>query len=124
MKVCQNRATKEYFIYIERNGNGKGIFVTPKCEVKSLKSDLFFSPEEGGEDYFLSRGLVTENQIEKYREEISWRKNFDKKQESAERWRKFEAMTNKEKVHLITTKLSPIALEMLAEELGCEVNAI
>lgn len=121
MRVYQNRYGQR-FIYIEPNGNDKAIFVTPEGKVKSIELGLLFCPEDRDEGYFFSQGLINVPQIEKYREEISWRTDFEEREKSAKRWHKFEAMTDKQKVDFITKNLPPSALKKLCDLIGLEVD--
>ena len=66
MRVCKNKSSGKHFIYIQRTGKNEALLVTPKGEIKSLKLHLFEALEEKDEDYLLSNGTITENQLEKW----------------------------------------------------------
>jgi hypothetical protein len=70
MEIYKNKSSGKYFIYIEDTDTDDGaLFVSPGCKVIPLQLNLFFDePEEGGEDDFLSDGLITKTQLERYRQ--------------------------------------------------------
>ena len=67
MEVGRNRKTGVGFILIEETDNGAGLFVTPSCQIKPLNRRLFHDPVDDDLEVVLSRGLITEGQIEKYK---------------------------------------------------------
>ena len=66
MLVYKNRSSGKHFIYIQKTGNDEALLVTPQSEIKSLKLRLFEALEEKDEDYLLSNGMITENQLERW----------------------------------------------------------
>jgi len=74
IEVCKNRSSGKYFIYIQRSGgNDEALLVTPLGEIKSLKMRLFQSPEERDVNQLLSECLLTEKQIERWKQYIEYR---------------------------------------------------
>ena len=67
MKVYKNKSSGEYFVFIEETAVDKILLVTPLNEIKTLNPYLFYEPEEEDESYFLSAGLITIQQVEKYK---------------------------------------------------------
>lgn len=70
MEFCENRRSGKYFVYIEDRPNGKILLVTPQAEIKELNPSLFDEPNEENPDDFLSRKLVSKQQLRRYREFI------------------------------------------------------
>jgi hypothetical protein len=70
MEICKNKNSGKYFIYIADSGNNEAFFVTPLNQIKSLKISLFneLEGEEEDVDYLLSHALITEAQVERFRE--------------------------------------------------------
>jgi hypothetical protein len=68
MEICKNKSSNRYFIYIEETGSAEALLVTPEAQVKSLKIDLFGQVEEQEEPYLLKNKLVTEAQVQRFKE--------------------------------------------------------
>lgn len=68
MSIYRNKSSGQPFIYIEDVDNGKALFVTPEAKIKPLELKLFEELEEEDEGYFLSHGLITKPQVDKYNE--------------------------------------------------------
>lgn len=69
MELCRNQRSGKYFIYIEEIvGSEKGLFVTPRREIKALELRLFDEPIEQEQYSTLQTGLVTDFQIRRYRD--------------------------------------------------------
>ena len=82
MKVCKNKSSGKYFIYIQKTGNDEALLVTPQSEIKSLKLHLFEAPEEMDKDYLISNGIITENQLERLKQ--YWKDRSEDEMESME----------------------------------------
>lgn len=70
MEIYKNKSSGKFFIYIEDTDTDDGaLFVSPGCKVLHLQLNLFYDePEEGDEDDFLSDGLISKTQLERYRQ--------------------------------------------------------
>ena len=70
MEIYKNKSSGRYFIHIEDSDTDDGaLFVSPGCKIILLQFDIFFDePDEGDEDDFLSDGLITKEQLERYRQ--------------------------------------------------------
>jgi len=68
--VCENKASGEYFIYIDSTERNKARFVASDGEIRTLRldQDLFGPIENKKEDYLLSRNLIKEKQLRRYHE--------------------------------------------------------
>ena len=66
MDIFKNKASSKYFIHIEDIESGEALFVTPDGDLKVLELSLFESQEPVDEDSLLSRGLITQLQVERY----------------------------------------------------------
>jgi len=74
MEIYENKASKMYFIYIDDTNINEALFVTPECKIKSLNLNLFNKPDNKDKDY-LSRNLINKEQIERYHQYKTDRKN-------------------------------------------------
>ena len=70
MEVYKNKSSGEYFVFIEKTADDEILLVTPLNEIKALEPSLFHEPEEEDESYFLSAGLITIQQVEKFKKFI------------------------------------------------------
>ena len=70
MEVYKNKSSGEYFVFIEEKADDKILLVTPLNEIKALEPSLFHEPEEEDEAYLLSAGLITIQQVEKFKKFI------------------------------------------------------
>lgn len=68
MKICKNKRSNQYFIYIEKTGDEEALLVTSEAQVKSLKLNLFSDVEEQEETYLLQNEIITEAQVKKFHE--------------------------------------------------------
>ncbi len=68
MEIYKNKASGDNFIYIDDSGNHEAIFVTPQNEIKSLNLSLFIELADGDVDYLRSKNLITEAQVERYKQ--------------------------------------------------------
>jgi hypothetical protein len=69
MEVCRNRKSKQYFIYLFKIPNSdEALFISPKLEVIRLPLGRFEGPIDEEEGSLLSRGMVSEGQVEKYQQ--------------------------------------------------------
>lgn len=118
MIVYRNNKSGKGFIFVEPDGAEKAFLVTPLCKVKSLELRLFNRPEEDNERRFLSRGLITRNQKERYSIEMQNRIILDEKLKRARVQQDFENMTLKQKAAWINN-LPPHAITKLQELLNC-----
>ena len=124
MQICKNRKSGKHFIYIQDEGNGKASVVLPTGEIKSLKLSLFEEPEEGNEKDFLSRGLITNRQIKKYRTEVKRRDMFNEMERKEAALRAFEDLPYKEQVKKfleILEKLSPDKQKEVIEKISTQL---
>ena len=83
MEIYKNKSSGNYFIYIDDTDTADGaLFVTPGCKVIPLKFGLFFDEiKEGNDDDFVSDGLITKTQLDRYRQY-----NNDRNNESGDRF--------------------------------------
>lgn len=70
MEIYKNKSSGKYFIYLDDiDADDSALFVTPLCKVISIKLDFFFDePKEGDEVDFVSEGIITKAQLERYRQ--------------------------------------------------------
>ncbi len=70
MEIYKNKSSGKYFIYIEDTDiNDRALFVSPEAKVLTIQFNLFVDdPEEGQEKDLLSEGLITQAQLESYRQ--------------------------------------------------------
>lgn len=81
MEAYVNKYSKESFIHIREIGPYKMLLLTPKGEIKSLESSLFYGPFEGDENSLIERGVITRQQSAAYKTYIE-----DRKEERKENW--------------------------------------
>jgi len=97
MEISKNKDSGKFFIFIHDSGNNEGLFVTPSCEILSIKQDFFYEPEVGDESYFISQNLISKEQIERY---AQYEK--DRSEEIVDNFRyMFEQLTDNEKQQLL-----------------------
>ena len=65
MKICKNKSSNLYFIYIQNTGNKETLFVTPRAQIVNLKTDLFWEIEEQEESYLLQSNILTKEQLQR-----------------------------------------------------------
>jgi len=70
INVCMNKSSGKYFIYIKDSGSNNVLLVTPDSKILSLKRELFDKIEEKDKKELLSKQLVSNEQMRKYREFI------------------------------------------------------
>jgi hypothetical protein len=75
MIIYRNRASGKYFIHIKDLTEDEALFVLPvddkdgKSRIKSLELELFDeAPEEGEDKVLLEKRLISEKQLEKYKQ--------------------------------------------------------
>lgn len=68
ISVCRNKASNQYFIFLEDTNDGKALLITPEGKIKALDPELFDEAEEEDKNYLLSHNLITEPQIDKFHE--------------------------------------------------------
>ena len=67
MEVCRKRRSSQYFIYLFKIPNSdKALFINPKLQIIRLPLSQFEDPIDEEEGSLLSKGMVTEGQVEKY----------------------------------------------------------
>lgn len=102
MQICKNKRSGKYFIYIEPAGTGRAHLVLPEGKAaKPLNLSFFDESEEGNESDFLSRGLVSDTQIKRYKEEVKQRALFDERERQAVLNQVFDDLPLKIKVKII-----------------------
>lgn len=68
MEIYKHKASGKYFINIQDTGRDEALIINPQCRILSLPLDSFLNEiEEGEDEYFLSKGLITEKQLERWR---------------------------------------------------------
>jgi len=105
MRVCKNRSSGKHFIYIQKTGNDEALLVTPQSEIKSLKLRLFEALEEKDEDYLFSKGIITENQLERWKQ-----------------YRKDRSEDISESCEILAEELSPYQKKLLIKRLKKDLN--
>ena len=103
MQVCRNASSKEYFIYISErtDRDNEALFVTPEGSIKALKIELFGGPYYASEDDLLSRKLITESQVKKYRDFIEMQRTEESEEEYDEIEKDtIESLLNRASKHL------------------------
>ena len=116
MEVYWNRKA-EPFIFVESNGNGRAVFITPTCHVKTLKLDKFSRYENFDEDDGISKNLIGPRQIERYREEESNRIDLEEIQKRSKRLQKFEALPIEERIRFVQEKLTTEGWKRFLDEM-------
>ena len=102
MQICKNKKSGEYFIYIEPAGTGRAHLVLPEGKAaKPLELIFFDEPEEGNEKDFLPRGLISDTQIKRYKEEVNQRALFDERERQAVLNQVFDGLPLKIKMKII-----------------------
>ncbi len=67
MLAYKHKVSGKYFVFVEELDNGGVKFINPEGRPwYSNYNDYSDDPEEGNEDTFLERGLITKDQAEKY----------------------------------------------------------
>ncbi len=67
MEVYRNRRSKQYFVYLFKIPNGdEALFINPKLQVTRLPLRQFEDPIDEEEGSLVLKGMVTEEQVEKY----------------------------------------------------------
>ncbi|MEA1948346.1 MAG: hypothetical protein U9N83_13700 [Thermodesulfobacteriota bacterium] len=124
MRIYKNKKSEEYFIYIEPAGTGRAHLVLPEGKAaKPLNLSFFDEPEEGNENDFLSRGLITIRQIKRYNEEVNQRALFDEKERQAVLNQVFDDLPLKIKMEMIEVigqaiqKMAPEKQKIVLEKL-------
>lgn len=83
MEIYKNKSTGKHFIYLDdTDTDDSALFITPGCKVIPLKFDLFFDePKEGEEGDLVSDGLITKEQLDRYKQY-----NKDRNNEAGDRF--------------------------------------
>lgn len=75
MLIYKNKASEKYFIHIDDLTDNEALFVLPpddkdgKVLIKNIEFHLFHEePEEGEAEIFIDRQLISEKQLEKYKQ--------------------------------------------------------
>ena len=105
MLVYKNRSSGKHFIYIQKTGNDEVLLITPQSEIKSLKLCLFEPPEEKEEDYLISNGIITENQLRR------WKQYLEDRSED-----------KSESLRILFEEFSPYQQELIIEKLKKDLN--
>ncbi len=66
MDIYKNNASGEYFIHLEYINTDKALLISPQGKTRILEICLFGEEETADEDYLLSHGLITREQIKRY----------------------------------------------------------
>ena len=126
MEVYKNKKSGEYFIYIEDAGTGKAHLVLPEGKAaKPLDFSLFDESEEGNEKDFLSRGLITNRQIKRYKEEVNQRAKIDELHRKEAAKQAFEDLPLKKRIELWAqefNKMPPNEQKIFIEKLKLELT--
>ena len=126
MQIYKNRESGEYFIYIEPADSGKAHLVLPGgIAAKLLDYSLFGESEEGNEKDFLSRGLITNRQIKRYKEEVNQRAKIDELHRKEAAKQAFEDLPLKKRIELWAqefNKMPPEKQKIFIEKLKLELT--
>ncbi len=129
MQIWKNKKSGEYFIYIESAGTSKAHLVLPEGKAaKPLDCSLFGESEKGNEKDFLSRGLVSDTQIKRYREEVNQRALFDELHRKEAAKQAFEDLPQKEIIKRVKlwgqefNKMPPEKQKIFLEKLKLELT--
>lgn len=71
MEICKNKRTGKVFIYLDDQGDGQALMITPQGVVLSLDHDLFTDPieiENGKE--LMDQGHISPDQYNLYHQYI------------------------------------------------------
>jgi hypothetical protein len=66
MEFYKNKTSGMYFIFINFTSKDEALFVSPEFKIKVFSLNLFEETDENDECTLLSRGLITESQIQQY----------------------------------------------------------
>lgn len=69
--VCKNKASGKYFIFLDDLQNLNVRLINPDGGRLDLSADLFEEPKDESVDYLLSYKLITEVQLERYKQYVS-----------------------------------------------------
>ena len=129
MQIWKNKKSGEYFIYIESAGKGKAHLVLPGGKAaKPLELIFFDQPEKGNEKDFLSRGLITNRQIKRYKEEVNQRAKIDELHRKEAAKQAFEDLPQKEIIKRVKlweqefNKMPPEKQKIFLEKLELELT--
>jgi len=70
MDIYKNKASGKFFIHVEDVDHSRAFFITPKGVLKTLNLNLFDYQESMDEAHCLGRELITQLQVERYRQYI------------------------------------------------------
>ena len=68
MDIYKNKASEKLFIHVEDVEDGRALFITPQGALKTLNLNLFDYLESMDEEHCLRRKLITQLQVERYRQ--------------------------------------------------------
>ena len=66
MEIYKNLDSEGYFIYLDDVSSEKILLVTPDAEIKALGKSLFMEVPFKDEKDLIDRGMITEQQVNKY----------------------------------------------------------
>jgi len=73
MDIYKNKASGKFFIHVEDVDHGRAFFITPIGALKTLDLNLFDYQESMDEAHCLRRELITQLQVERYRQYFRFR---------------------------------------------------
>ncbi len=101
MEIYKNKVSGKYFIYIQKSGEEKALFITPKGKVKPLELKLFsYYSGRRDEDKLLNKELITKKQVERF-----------------EQYSKDRSDERRRKIFEIYKQLSPLEKQKLLKDL-------
>ena len=68
MDIYKNKASEKFFIHVEDVDQGRALFITPQGALKTLNLNLFDYQESMDEAHCLRRELITQRQVNLYRQ--------------------------------------------------------
>jgi len=68
MDIYKNKASEKFFIHVEDVDHGRAFFITPQGDLKTLNLNLFDYQESMDEAHCLRRELITQRQVNRYRQ--------------------------------------------------------
>ena len=68
MDIYKDKASGKFFIHVEEVDHGSAFFITPQGALKPLNLNLFDYQESMDEAHCLRRELITQRQVNLYRQ--------------------------------------------------------
>jgi hypothetical protein len=67
LEIYQNKQSGKYFIFVDHISEDRLLLVTPNNRVKAIETKFFEDPIIDTMEYFLANDLLTEAQVQTYR---------------------------------------------------------